>query len=35
VAEWFIGGRKPLEGGEYGAVAVFLAIFCLGVFLEK
>jgi hypothetical protein len=23
LAAWFIGGRKPLEGGEYGAVAAF------------
>jgi hypothetical protein len=26
LAAWFIGGRKPLEGGELGAVAVFGAI---------
>jgi hypothetical protein len=29
------GGRKPFEGGEYGAVSVFVAIVALGSFLEK
>jgi hypothetical protein len=32
LAAWFIGGRKPLEGGEAGAVAVFLAMCCVAVF---
>jgi hypothetical protein len=35
LAARFIGVRKPLEGGELGAVAVFVAIAALGVFLDK
>ena len=30
LAAWYFGGRKPLEGGELGAVAVFVAIACVG-----
>jgi hypothetical protein len=35
VVAWSIGGRQPVSGGDYGAVAVFVAIAPLGIFLER
>ncbi len=32
---WFFAGHKPLEREEVGAIVVLLALFCVGVFLEK
>ena len=34
LAAWFIRGRPAVHGGEYGAVAVFVAIRVLGLSLE-
>ncbi|HOX58101.1 MAG TPA: hypothetical protein P5205_14465 [Candidatus Paceibacterota bacterium] len=32
---WFFTGHKPLEKDQVGAVMVLLALFCVGVFLDR